>query len=218
MRILKQPILILPFVILLPILSNGQSSKDTISQNKYLFDHFINGSVRLKTGVTEQASLNYNTDDQNIAFERSGQLLTLTNPDDIDTIYIENKKLIPAIGKFYEVLTTTKIALFATYTNKTRPIVAGTDHSGTSKHIANGVSNTVTDYYMERNFNSDYALEINRHFWLRRGNTFYKADSEKQIANVFPGKSAVIPTFIKENKINLKDPADMEKLIEFCNK
>src|SRR5437763_357179 len=120
MRILKQPILILPFVILLPILSNGQSSKDTISQNKYLFDHFINGSVRLKTGVTEQASLNYNTDDQNIAFERSGQLLTLTNPD-IDTIYIENKKLIPAIGKFYEVLTTTKIALFATYTNKTRP-------------------------------------------------------------------------------------------------
>jgi hypothetical protein len=217
MKILTQPRLILPLAFLFPFLSNGQS-KDSINQSKYLFDHFTNGTVRYKTGMTEQASLNYNTDDQTMAFERNGQFLTLTNPDDIDTIYIENKKLIPAIDKFYEVLATTKIALFATYTNKTRPIIAGTDHSGTSKHVSNDVSNTVTDYYMERNYKPDYALEIHRHFWLRRGNTFYKADTERQIANVFHEKAAAISIFIKENKINLKDPEDMEKLIVFCNK
>jgi hypothetical protein len=217
MKILTQSGLILPFALLFPYLSNGQT-KDSINQSKYLFEHFTNGTVRYKTGMTEQASLNYNTDDQTIAFERNGQYLTLTNPDDIDTIYIENKKLVPAIDKFYEVLTPTKIALFATYTNKTRPIVAGTDHDGTSKQVSNGVSNTVTDYYMLRNFKSDYALEIHRHFWLRRGNTFYKADTERQIANVFHEKADAISTFIKQNKINLKDPADMEKLIAFCNK
>ena len=217
MKILTQSRLILALAFLFPYLSNGQT-KDSINQNKYLFDHFTNGTVRYKTGMTEQASLNYNTDDQTVAFERNSQFLTITNPDDIDTIYIENKKLIPAIDKFYEVLTNSKISLFATYTNKKRPIVAGTDHSGTSKRVANGVSNTVTDYYTERNFNQDYSLEIHRHFWLRRGNTFYKADTEKQIANVFHGKEDAISTFIKENKINLKEPADMAKLINFCNK
>jgi hypothetical protein len=187
------------------------------STSNYLFDHFISGSVKMKSGAIENATLNYNVEDQSIVFQQNGQNLTLTNLDDIDTVYIEGKKFIPALDKFYEVLNPSKIGLFALYIGKLKPMEATTDHNGTSKQLSNAVSNTASNVYVSRNYKGNYDLKVETHYWLRRGNSFYKGDTEKQIAKVFPKKSEIIPTFIEENHIDLTQPSDMIKLIEFCN-
>lgn len=211
MRTLIQPKQLLWVAFLLPSLGKAQTAPN------YLFNGFSNGSVKMKSGAVENAPLNYNVDDQTITFKQNGKALTLTNVSDVDTVYIQDKKFIPAQDKFYEVLTNSKISLLVQYTGKLRPMEATSDKDNTSKRDANMVSNTVSGAYVNRVYKGNYSLEVLTHYWLRRGNSFYKADTEKQIVKVFPDKSAAISTFIKANHLDLSKSSDLVKLINFCN-
>ncbi len=214
---MRKVILPLYSFFLLPFLIHAQPESDNLQSKGYLFEHFIQGSVLLKSHEIEYARLNYDSNNQNIAFEKDGQYLILTNLENVDTIFIEDKKFVPVNNKVYEIATTTPIALYISYKGKPHSVSATTDHNGTSRKTNKEVSNTISDVYLTRRFQRDVEFEVIKEYWLVRGNSFYKANSEKQIIKVFPSKANVISQFIKNNKVDFSNRNDMINLINFCN-
>jgi hypothetical protein len=204
---------------LLPFYSYAQVSIDKSVLNTNLYEVFISGKVLMKSGRTEEALLNYNTENQSIVFKQNEQVLTLTDLTSVDTVYIADRKFIPVENTFYEIITGTGvIGLYVTYTNKRRPVMASTDHTGTSRQSADKASNNVASAYLSRPNQLNYTAEVLTHYWLKRGNSFYKANNENQLLKVFPLKdNPSIKNYISENKINFDNREDIARLVAFCN-
>ena len=197
----------------------GQAQQGTtnLQRSAYLFDHFINGCVLLKSGGVEQAPLNYNADKQGIAFEKGGQYFDLVGLETIDTVYVESKKFIPVNGIFYEVIRNGPFELYATYTCKPLPVTATAEHDRTVRKENNQVSNTVSDVYVTRQYRGDYVMEFRKHYWLKRYRDFYKVNTEKQVIKLFPKREAAIRAYVSENKTAFNNEDDLVKLLLFCS-
>lgn len=213
-------IVFLSFIASFPFAIHGQGVQN-IDSSKYkalLFERFIEGYVLLKSGAVEQVPLNYNTNDQNIYFISDGKYMVLSDLESVDTIFLQNKKFIPFKGTIYEVIAdpVSSAAVYVSYTNKQRPLVATADHNGSSRQTSNQVSNTVSDVYAN-GLSKPKAVEIQKHYWFEKNKKMYKADNEKQVTKIFPARSAAIEKFIQENNINFIIDGDMLKLASFCN-
>lgn len=194
---------------------------DSSEFKSLLFSDFRNGNVLMKSKAIEKAPLNYNAKDQSIYFINAGKYYTLTGLEDIDTIYIQPKRFVPVKKEVYEVINVfnKSTALLASYTTHTRPMVATTDHNGTSKKIDNQVSNTVSDVYVNRNYKGSSAIELQKHFWIKVGEELYKADTKSQIRKALPLKSKEeMDNYITSNNLNLIVDNDLISLINFMMK
>lgn len=210
------------------IISSAQTSarlpQDMIDSSEFkslLFSNFVDGVVLMKSKKIEKAPLNYNATHQSINFISTGKYYTLTGLDDVDTIYIQPKKFIPVKNDVYEVINVfnKSTSLLASYTTHTRPLVATSDHNGTNKQVDNQVSNTVSDVYVSRNFKGNNTIELQKHFWIKIGETLYRADTKAQIRKAFPTKSKEeIDNYINSNNLNLMVNENMISLIEFLMK
>jgi hypothetical protein len=202
------------------LLGNAQSANDSaVQRQSYLFDHFINGSVLLKTGGVSEAPLNYSSIDQSILFEKDNKIFTLTELATIDTIYIASRKFVPHNNIVYEVLNKSgKVSLYITYTNKLRRMVATTDHNGSSKQDMSDVSNNVSDVYVSRPYKGDFSVEITKHYWLKSYNNIHKANNAKDFLNVFKESTHdAIINYLDQHPVDFRNQKDLVALTEFCN-
>lgn len=197
----------------------SQTANDSILQLGYVYDHFVPGRVLLKNGTLETAELNYDANNQGIAFISQGQFMTLTNINDIDTVYIESAKFVPIKGVFFEIINASASSetLFASYSCKSKPVTASVDHNGTSNQNKSQVSGNISDMYVNKRYKGNFLMEFQKEYLLQIKSTIYKANNEKQIRKIFPEKSDAIHAFIEENKIDFKKQEDVIKLIKFCN-
>lgn len=197
----------------------AQSVKDSLIFRKpLLFEKFIDGSVLMKSGVIENAPLNYNTDNQTIVFMKGGQYLTLMGTEMIDTIYMDNKKFVPVKDNFYEVLTSGNVSLFLTYYNRTHPVTATVTHDGNSRKDDRQVSNTISDVYVSRSFKGNYEVEFFRVYWLKKGAKLYKFHNKSQFVKPFSSQMKVaIEQYVKTNHVDFSKGNDLIELVNFCN-
>lgn len=209
------------FLPLLPLLSVAQFNvaQYGVDSNKLkalLFPRFLEGYVLMKTGDIEQAPLNYNTDNQSIYFMKDEKYMILTGLEEIDTIYLQNKKFVPVKSNLFEVLTDDAgTTVFVSYTNKSKPLVSTSDHDGSTKKSVNEVSNTVTSVYVNGVKHNHFAVEIEKHYWITRKKKMYKADNINQVKKIFPAKSLEIEKFIIDNNITFVSDADILRLASF---
>jgi phosphoribosylpyrophosphate synthetase len=200
----------------------GYSQRSSVEKtilNTNLFTDFINGSVLMKDGRTEPAFLNYDTENQSIVFKKDDLVMTLTNLASVDTIFMSDLKFVPVGNIIYEVaLPSPGIGLYITYTNKKKPVVASPDHGGTERQTADRASNNVAQAYVSRPNQLNFTAQVLTHYWLKRGNSFYKANNENQLLKVFPFKdNTPIKNYISENKIDFDKRDDIARLVVFCN-
>jgi len=194
--------------------SQVTTQADSIRAAGYLFADFVEGSVLMKSGITEKARLNYNTNNQEIGFMKDGQYMELTGLETIDTVYINGKKFMPYHEKFYMVLTTsTDMPLLALIYNRPVPQSVSIEHSGLDKRNSATVSNNVTNAYSNHNFRSYSELTYQKKFFLLKGRVLLKANSQQEIINIYPDKKDLIKNFIKENKTNFNDEKDVVALL-----
>ncbi|RFM27096.1 hypothetical protein [Deminuibacter soli] len=193
--------------------SHAQSLSDTLKANGYLYEHFEPGFVVLHGGTTQQAPVNYNTNTQEIAFIQDGHLLILSNLDAIDTVFMGERKFIAHEGKFYEVGAAGNMPLLISYDNRKVPVSATVDHNGTSKQYDREVSNTVSEVYMNRRYKGNFVLEFVPQFWIRRGHTLYKANSEKQLEKIFPQKTNTIKDYVAAHHTVFSNTSELAQLV-----
>ena len=216
---MKKQLLFVLLISTLPIANFAQSEKDPINLKPFLFGKFIEGVVLLKNGVIEKVPLNYNTDNQSVYFVKDGQYMQVTGLETIDTVYIQHKRFVPVKNAFYEVVAfAPAAALYMTYTNKPRPMVATTDHSGTTKQNSNAVSNTVSDVYVNRNFKGQYDVEVLKHFWMEKNGKMHRIDNKKQFVKLYSsGAKDTIENYIASHAVNFNNATDVVQLFYYCN-
>jgi hypothetical protein len=194
----------------------GISQTDTLQRAGYLYSKFTPGKVLFKTGMVQNANLNYNTNTSAIAYDNKGDYMIVTNPEDIDTVFIAESKFVSVNDRFYEVENLSKdVTMLIWYKNTLRPIEATTDHTGTITTNTDVVNNNATAAGLGRKFKDNYKVVFLKQFAFKKTdkNILYKVDSEKTLIKTFPEKEEEIKSYLSSHKISLKNEKDLSDLI-----
>jgi hypothetical protein len=197
---------------------NGQTeSSNPLPQ--FLFPDFTKSLVKMKDGRQLSATLNYNMVDEEMIFDQKGVYMALEKPQEIDTIYLQNRKFVPVEEAFYEVLNHGMVTLFiqhkSRYSQKGTPTAYGmtTKTAGPTKVLSMQVGNQVRQVELPDNVEVSPAT-VN---WVSYKNEMHKFTNEKQFLKIFPENETKLKEFLKTNKIDIKSREDLIKLGTFCN-
>jgi hypothetical protein len=211
---------ILAVLFLLSFVIQLRAQSDTAGiPPQFLFARFDSGLVILKTGVTFNAVMNYNTLTEKMTFYKDAKLIDLNKAETVDTILLQNTKFVFIDNAFYEVLLNAPVSVFiqhkADLKSTGRPAALGT----TSQTIG---STSVSKLVGE---NHTYNLKLPENFkvsqfpvyWVKLDYKFHRFLTVRQFLNIFPSKEDEIKQFINQNNLKISRPADLKKLGQFCN-
>jgi len=186
---------------------------------QFLFPGFTKSLVKMKDGRQLTATINYNMVDEEMIFDQKGVYMALDKPQEIDTIYLRNRKFIPVEKSFYEVLNKGRITMFiqhkSRYSQKGTPTAYGmtTKTAGPTKVLSMQVGNQVRQVELPENVEVTPATV----YWAKYNNEMNKFTTEKQLLKLFPDKADKLKEFIKNSKLDIKIREDLIKLGNFCN-
>jgi hypothetical protein len=191
----------------------GQQAPD----NPYIFPAFVKSTVLQKGGASVTASLNYNTITQEMLFEKDGKNLVLDPSENIDTLFLQNRKFIISGKSYLEKLTETAVPLYVQYKSEAVRVSKQTDEANKvlSKSYKTGSDGTVDPYSLK--LPDSYRIQTDNKYWLQKDAKFVLISNFKRITSLFPGKEDQITQFVKEHKIDINDGNALIKLIAYCN-
>lgn len=114
----------------------SQHVKQGIKLVHYVFDEFSPGTVKMKSGETSNQVLNYNILTNEMIFDNEGKYLAISHPENIDTVYINERRFIPLNNKFYEVLIAPGMPLLLEFSASVSEPGTSTGYGGTSSTTA----------------------------------------------------------------------------------
>lgn len=192
---------------------NCQTKKKTLLFNKY-----TNGSVLLKNGLKISTQLNYDTSNKTMMYQQNGQEMILLNNNEVDTIYISNRKFIPYNKVYVEFVETKNNNIILINWNLKQKYRG---NKGAYSQITQNKVETLNTSYWTHDEYQNQSTEIvdfvrKNEYWFRIGNEQRTCKNEKDLIKIFPEKKNEILQYIKENKVEFNNPSDAIKLIDFC--
>jgi|WetSurMetagenome_2_1015567.scaffolds.fasta_scaffold49033_2 hypothetical protein len=185
----------------------------------YVFPEFLKGLIKMKNGHNDLLMMNYNMLTEEMIIEKNGIRLAISNIGSVDTVHIENRKFVPYDKGFYEIAVNAPITLFIQH--KCKLISAGqpSGYGGTSQTSATTSLSALSSSggYYKLDLPDDYTISNVTQFWIRKDQTFYMANSERQILKIFPEKTAEIKQIIKQYKLDVQKISDLTILVKKCN-
>lgn len=198
--------------------SFAQRNKPEISH--YLLPEFSKGTVLMKSGVKNSALLNYNALTEEMIFDTHGKKLAMAKLEDIDTVFIENRKFFPMQNKFVELIYHGKYELYAC--RKAGIIDPGkpVGYGGTSQ------TSSVTSYSSIISGGQAYELALpegiktnpTTDYWLKTEGKPVLFLNLRQLSKQFENKADLFKKYVKENKVKYEDEARLIELIKFMEK
>lgn len=194
---------------------DGEPAQET---QHYIFPSFAEGTVKHKSGEVIKALLNYNTVTEEMIFDQNGKKLALDKIENIDTVYIQNRKFVPVSNVFYERATNTINALFIQHKSLFIPPGNNTGF-GTSQTaaISNIADLKALGLAYKLKLPDDFKILSKTVYWVKKNNNYYILRTQKNLEDLFPERADAIKKYVKANKINFKKPDDLMKVVIFCN-
>jgi hypothetical protein len=187
---------------------------------QFLFPGFTRGVIILKDGTRFSSLLNYNMVDEIMVSELNGVYRSASNPQDIDTIYLQNRKFVPVKNVFYEVLAVGPATFFLQNKSNYTPKGSSIGYGMKSQSVS-------STSFKRFEFGQDYVVTVDLPpnvtvtpasvNWVSKNDKMEKFISERQFLKIFPEKEAQLKEYIKKEKIDLKDREDLIKLGTYCN-
>lgn len=192
---------------------------ETDNLENLVFPRFQQSVVKLKTGQSYSAVLNYEKTEQQMVLIRNNQLFLFKDHQAVDTVYMDDRVFVPAETGFYEVLVSGPATLFMQHK-------ARLDNTGAT--LAYGTkTSTAGVTHISKIFSQDGAINLkipenfkvvdDSDFFLRVDGQILKVLNKKQFLKLFPGKSDKLEEFIKANDTDFKSADDLAGLVEYCN-
>jgi hypothetical protein len=189
------------------------------SKTYYVFPTFLKGLIKMKNGHNDSLMMNYNMLTEEMIVEKKGTRLAISNIGSVDTVYIENRKFVPYDKGFCEIAVKAPITLFIQH--KCKLISAGqpSGYGGTSQTSATTSLSSLgsSGGYYKLDLPDNYTISNVTQFWIRKDQTFYMANSERQVTKIFPEKAAEIKHIIKQYNLDVKKISDLTILVKKCN-
>lgn len=189
-----------------------------VELSHYVFPAFVEGTVKQKSGEVNKALLNYNTITEEMIFEQAGQKLALDKLENIDTVYIQNRKFIPFANMFYEVALNTPIGLYIQHKAEIIPPGSNTGFGTSQTSAITNVSDLkAAGAAYKLRLPDEFQITSKTVYWLKKNNNYYVFRNEKNLQDLIPDKAEAIKKYAKDNKVNFKSPQDLVGIVQFCN-
>jgi hypothetical protein len=186
---------------------------------QYLFTEFKASRVLMKAGQTQTPEMNYNIVTEKMVFVRDKKYYDLTNPEMVDTIYLQDGKFVPVGKACYEFLVKGKNDLFAEHKGDLLTAGKPVGYGGTSQVSSSNYISSVQLSGMQYNLPlpPDFLIKQSVIYWIRTGEEMSSFINEKQFLKLFPAESVKLKSFIKENRIRFDNPEHLVKLVKYLN-
>lgn len=197
-------------------------------KSQYYYDTFIPGKIYFKDGREAHGELNYNVVVEEFHYIENDILRTFSEMDirKISKIVINNKLFIVKNLKVYEVIYSDKIMLLLRRKAEKKDVNQNTGAYGTNSNTSTNQKITVLSHAigheLEKGALVNIKDEINNSeinlvesFNLLYNNKLYPTN-KKSFIEIYPDKEDEIKSYIKKEKIKLKKPEDIIKLIVHC--
>ncbi len=207
------------FIALLTLCTHSmlaQEVNEPVKLSHYVFNEFTPGTLKMKSGETHNQLLNYNILTNEMIFNNNGKYLAIASPENVDTVYINDRKFIPANNKFYEVLINSQMPLLLEFTATIREPGAPTGYGGTSSTTATTTFKSLVNSGGAYNLKlpDGYKVIPEYVYWIRKDGEEEKFNNQKQLAKIFPDKKDIIKDLIKKNDINFSKKEEVIMLIK----
>ena len=198
----------------------AQQNVNAVKLVQYVFDAFSPGTVKIKSGETYKQSLNYNIITNEMIFDDNGKYAAIASPQNVDTVYINDRKFIPLNNKFYEVLVGGNMPLLYESSASVSEPGVSTGYGGTSTTTA------ASSYQSLLRDGGAYNLKLpngfnvipKHEFYIMTGGKLEKAGSEKRLSKIFPDKKGVIKDAAKKNNTDFSKREDVAALVKEIEK
>lgn len=191
--------------------------RKAIEVSHYLFPEFIKGTVLMKSGVKNEAKLNYNALTEEMIFVKDGKNLAMTNLADIDTVYIGETKFFIMKNKFVEIVYHNQYDLYAAHKGSIVDPGKPAAYGGTSQTSA---ANSYSSFFANGQL---YDLQLPEgvetravtEYWLKKDGQLQLFLNLRQLARLFEDKSDQFKKYTKENKVKYENEESLVGLIKY---
>jgi hypothetical protein len=186
---------------------------------QFLFSSFEKGLIHMKDGREMTAILNYNMVEEEMVFQQGNQYLVLDKPEEIDTIYLRNRRFVFTDKAFYEVINSGKVILFIQHKSRYTEKGTATAYGMTTKTAATINVTSIQGGNQVRHLElpDNVIVTTANVFWANINGEMRKFTSQNQFIKLFPGSEEKIKEFIKANNIDLKSREGLMNLGNFIN-
>lgn len=199
---------------------NTRAQEATSNSNVFIFETFTEGKALLKNKAINQTKFNYDCVKQELHFLSDGENMIMDDNSNIDTLYIGNRKFIPYQNRFLEYIPINNATLLIDYKTKVLPIgkkgAYGVTTQGTAPVLDFDPSKPLDQKSLD---NHVYRFNLENKYYLEQDQKRKKFTNTKSFLKLFPKEQAeAISSFMKKEKINMQNPDDVMKAVEFATK
>jgi len=196
----------------------GLLSFSVMAQKKrlYLFEEYTNGTVLMLNNARANASLNYDAANRLMMYMEGEEAMILTNTQAIDTVFIADRKFIPAGRIFLEVVPLTSGEIYVNWLlNEHYRGKKGAYGQTTQNNIIVINTNHFQPGVYERQTADVNIVGNKNEYWLLRKGKYVKFKNEKGLLALFPDNKAQIRDYIRQHKLAISNPQDVFVLMEY---
>ena len=198
----------------------GYAQKNGVEISHYIFPEFVKGTVLMKSGVKNEAMLNYNSLTEEMIFENNGTKLAISQLDQIDTVYIENRKFFLLNNKFVELAYHGKYDLYLEHKcsliDPGKPAAYGGTSQTSSTTSYSSIFSGGQAY--ELSLPDGYKTKPYQNFWLKKDGKLASFLNLRQLSKLFNDKSGQFKQYVKENKVSIDNQESMIGLLKYLEK
>jgi len=148
----------------------------------YLYTEFSKSNVLIKRDRINTVQMNYNIVTEKMVFISNGTYYDLSNPEQADTVFINDSKFVPVGKSFYEVLVSQPIALFFQHKGNLLPAGKPVGYGGTSQTASANYISSIELSGRQTNLPlpNDYIVNPSQVYRIRIGDQWSDFTNEKQ--------------------------------------
>lgn len=197
------------------LFSVGYSQDKKPNITHYLFPEFTKGVVLMKKGVKNEALLNYNALTEEMIFENNGVKLALALVENIDTIFVKDRKFFLLNGKFVELLYHSKHDLYAEHKCSIKDPGKPSGYGGSSQTSATSTYSSFFSGGRVYDMKLPESIETKPFtiYWLKKDGAIIKFISIRQLSKFYEEKSSQFKTYVKENNVKYDSQESLIGLI-----
>lgn len=219
-RLILPSVFSLIFVFLL-FAADAQTSDTASNKNlpNFLFPEFSKCVIKLKDGQMNSALVNYNLVDQEMVFEQEGTYMVLSNPQQVDTIFVSSRRFVPYEEYFLELILTGAGTLYIHHKATAEPAGTATAYGVRSQSASSrsykqiyGPTGSVTLRVPD-----DFKIVDATEYIAEHNGVMKTFSNKKQFIKIFKDKEKELEEFIDTNHISFKKLSDIINLFNYCN-
>jgi len=186
----------------------------------YIFPEFVPGTILMKDGTKNQAFLNFNAATEEMVFKQNDQVLALADVtlNQIDTIFIEDRKFVVHEKKIMEVLRQSSgYILFAQYKCRVIPPGKPAGYGGTSQTSASDSYSSWSQggKMYELQLPDDFKVVPYTVYKLQKGSEIKNFTSMGQFRKYYKKKNDLFQDYVQQHSPDFNDQRAVAQLIAY---